>query len=55
VSAPTRSVHCPSAANRKTREGAHHSNRDAQFEHIDACARRIAQEATPVISVDIKK
>jgi len=42
-------------ANRKTREGAHHPDRDAQFAHIDACARRFARDAAPVISVDTKK
>lgn len=41
--------------NRKTKEGAQHPDRDAQFEHINATARRFAQQGQPVISVVAKK
>lgn len=39
----------------KTKEGAQHPDRDAQFEHINAVARRFLAAADPVISVDTKK
>ena len=42
-------------ANRKTREGASHPDRDAQFEHINATARAAIAAGQPVISVDAKK
>ena len=42
-------------ANRKTREGADHPDRDAQFEHINATARAALAAGEPVISVDTKK
>jgi len=42
-------------ANRKTREGAKHPDRNAQFEHIARRAREFQQRAQPVISVDTKK
>ena len=42
-------------ANRKTQEGKSHPDRDAQFEHIDAKARRCLAARQPVISVDTKK
>jgi len=42
-------------ANRKTREGASHPDRDAQFEHINRRARRFLARGQPVISVDTKK
>jgi hypothetical protein len=42
-------------ANRKTREGAHHPDRNAQFEHIAQRAQEFQQRAQPVISVDTKK
>jgi len=42
-------------ANRKTREGAHHPDRDAQFQHINAEASAFLASAEPVISVDTKK
>ncbi len=42
-------------ANRKTREGAQHPDRDAQFRHIDAKASRALAAGEPVISVDTKK
>ena len=42
-------------ANRKTREGRQHPDRNAQFEYINAQARRLQQRSQPVISVDTKK
>jgi transposase len=42
-------------ANRKTREGAQHPDRDAQFEHINAMVAVALQAGQPVISVDAKK
>jgi transposase len=40
---------------RKTREGASHPQRNAQFEHINATADEWLQRGEPVISVDTKK
>jgi hypothetical protein len=42
-------------ANVKTREGASHPDRDAQFEHINAVAKAAVAARQPVISVDTKK
>ncbi len=42
-------------ANRKTREGAGHPDRDAQFKHINAQVRRFQNRDQPAISVDTKK
>jgi hypothetical protein len=42
-------------ANRKTIEGSHHPDRDAQFEHISRRARVYLRAGDPVISVDTKK
>jgi Rhodopirellula transposase DDE domain len=42
-------------ANRKTREGDSHPDRDAQFAHISACTSHALAEQQPVISVDTKK
>jgi hypothetical protein len=42
-------------ANRKTREGNQHPDRNAQFEFINAQAARFQQRGQPVISVDTKK
>jgi len=42
-------------ANRKTREGASHPDRNAQFEHINASVRRFHDRNQPAISVDTKK
>jgi Rhodopirellula transposase DDE domain len=42
-------------ANRKTREGAGHRDRNAQFEYINAQAQRFQRRSQPVISVDTKK
>jgi len=39
-------------ANVKTREGRQHPDRDAQFRHINAVARRAVERSQPVISVD---
>ncbi len=42
-------------ANRKTKEGARHPYRDAQFRHINARVRRQLRRRHPAISVDTKK
>ena len=42
-------------ANRKTREGDSHPDRDAQFAHINTSVSRALLERQPVISVDTKK
>ncbi len=42
-------------SNRKTKEGADHPDRDAQFRHINAMAKAALQAGEPVISVDTKK
>src|SRR5919202_322117 len=42
-------------ANRKTREGKGHPDRDAQFAHINARVAQAMAEKQPVISVDTKK
>ena len=42
-------------ANRKTREGSQHPDRNAQFEFINAQAQRFQKHRQPVISVDTKK
>ncbi len=41
--------------NRKTREGADHPDRDAQFASINAAAERYLAAGDPVLSVDTKK
>ncbi len=41
--------------NRKTLEGADHPDRDAQFQHINATAKKCLEANAPVISVDTKK
>ena len=40
---------------RKTREGAQHPDRDAQFEYIAQMVRKFQRQRQPVISVDTKK
>jgi hypothetical protein len=40
---------------RKTREGASHPDRDAQFQYIDQVVKQSLQAGRPVISVDTKK
>ncbi len=42
-------------ANRKTREGAEHPDRDAQFAHLNTTAEAFLAAGDPVISVDTKK
>ena len=42
-------------ANAKTREGSNHSDRNAQFEHINARIKAVQGAGDPVISVDTKK
>jgi len=42
-------------ANRKTREGGQHPDRNAQFEYIAAQVRKFQSRRRPVISVDTKK
>lgn len=42
-------------ANRKTQEGGHHPDRNAQFEHIAEQVQRFQSRDQPVISVDAKK
>ncbi len=42
-------------ANRKTREGASHPDRNAQFQYINASVQRFLQRGQPAISVDTKK
>src|SRR3954449_5624013 len=42
-------------ANRKTREGGSHADRDAQFEHIKRQVRTFQEQGQPVVSVDTKK
>ena len=42
-------------ANRKTKEGSRHPDRNAQFEHINAMVKAQQRKGQPVISVDTKK
>jgi hypothetical protein len=42
-------------ANRKTREGSSHPDRNAQFEYINARVQRFLKRGQPAISVDAKK
>jgi len=42
-------------ANKKTREGTQHPDRDAQFEHINKTVKDAIAAGEPVISVDTKK
>ena len=42
-------------SNRKTKEGAAHPDRNAQFAHINAAVQAFQQRGAPVISVDTKK
>ncbi len=42
-------------ANRKTHEGTHHPDRNAQFEHISRRVKRQLKRHAPAISVDTKK
>jgi len=42
-------------ANRKTREGKNHPDRNAQFEYINEQVRRVQKRGRPVVSIDTKK
>jgi hypothetical protein len=42
-------------ANRKTREGGQHPDRNAQFEYINRQTKRLQKRGQPVVSVDTKK
>jgi hypothetical protein len=42
-------------ANRKTREGAAHPDRNAQFEYLNASVQRFHRRGQPAVSVDTKK
>lgn len=42
-------------ANQKTREGAQHPDRDAQFRYINTQVRQFQRKTHPAISVDTKK
>jgi hypothetical protein len=42
-------------ANRKTREGSNHPDRDAQFAHINTTVKAAIADGQPAISVDTKK
>jgi hypothetical protein len=41
--------------NRKTLEGSHNPDRNAQFEHINAAVTATQAAGQPVISIDTKK
>lgn len=42
-------------ANRKTREGKNHPDRNAQFEYINEQVQRVQKRGQPVVSIDTKK
>jgi hypothetical protein len=42
-------------ANRKTREGKNHPDRNAQFEYINQQVQRVQKRGQPVVSIDTKK
>jgi Rhodopirellula transposase DDE domain len=42
-------------SNRKTLEGCHHPDRDAQFQYINRRAKAFQRQGQPVVSVDTKK
>src|SRR5258707_8263043 len=48
-------LHYRRQVNRKTKEGSHHIDRDAQFEHINRQVIALQAADQPVISVDTKK
>ena len=48
-------LHYRRQVNRKTKEGSHHADRDAQFEHINQQVIAFQAAGQPVISVDTKK
>ena len=55
VAALLRSLDYSLQANRKTREGTSHPDRNAQFEYIDRRAAAYLRSKDPVVSVDTKK
>jgi hypothetical protein len=48
-------LHYSLQANRKTKEGSAHGDRDAQFAHINKQVRAFQRRGQPVVSVDTKK
>jgi len=48
-------LHYSLQANRKTREGSSHPDRDAQFAHINERSKQFQRRGQPVVSVDAKK
>jgi hypothetical protein len=48
-------LHYSLQANRKTKEGSTHRDRDAQFEHINKQVRAFQKRRQPIVSVDTKK
>ncbi len=50
-----RELHYSCQANRKTREGGNHPDRDAQFAHINRTVKAAMAAGEPAISVDTKK
>jgi hypothetical protein len=48
-------AHYSLQANRKTREGSSHPDRNAQFEYINTLVRRFQHRGQPAVSVDTKK
>lgn len=55
VAALLHAAHYSLQANRKTREGASHPDRNAQFEYINSRVLRFQNRGQPAISVDTKK
>jgi hypothetical protein len=55
VAALLRAAEYSLQANRKTREGKDHPDRDAQFDYLNRRVRRALHRGQPVVSVDTKK
>ena len=55
VSPTTQRLNYRRQVNRKTKEGSHHPDRDAQFEHINKQVMAFQAAGQPVISVEIPK
>jgi hypothetical protein len=55
VAALLHSLHYSLQANRKTREGSEHPDRNAQFEYLNERTRAFQAQNQPVVSVDAKK
>lgn len=55
VAALLRDMEYSLQANRKTREGGTHPDRNAQFEYINRQVQRLQKRGQPVVSVDTKK